>query len=201
MRHNSSAGGTNMTTIKPHLGTVELEGRYETAGDPIAKSHFHALWLLSSGYDVDEVAEILSFSSRWVKALIKRYNEGGPDRLGDQRVNNGTSPTILTREALAGLLERIKAPPDDGGLWSGPKVARWLAKFHSLKSVHDQRGWDALIAIEYSIQQPRPRHPSTATDEDRTALKKNSRKPQLTKSESIRAQRSKSGRRTSIGSA
>ena len=190
-----------MTTIKPHLGSVELEGRYETAVEPIAKSHFHALWLLSLGYDVDEVAEILSFSSRWVKALIKRYNEGGPDRLGDQRVNNGTLPTILTPEALAGLLERIKTPPDDGGLWSGPKVARWLAKFHSLKSVHDQRGWDALIAIEYSIQQPRPRHPDTATDEDRAALKKNSRQPQPTKSESIRARRSKSGRRTSIGSA
>jgi len=33
-----------------------------------------------------------------------------------------------------------------------PKVARWLAKFHRLNSVHDQRGWDALIAINYSIQ-------------------------------------------------
>lgn len=190
-----------MTTIKPHLRTTELEGRYETAGDPIAKSHFHALWLLSLGYDVEEVAEILSFSSRWIKALIKRYNDGGPDRLGDQRVNNGTSPTILTPEALAGLQERIKAPPDDGGLWSGPKVALWLAKFHSMKSVHDQRGWDALIAIEYSIQQPRPRHPDTASAEDRAVLKKNSRKRQPMKSGSIRAQRSKSGRRTSIGSA
>jgi transposase len=190
-----------MTTIKPHLGSAELEGRYETAGDPIAKSHFHALWLLSLGYDVAEVAEILSFSSRWVKALIKRYNEGGPDRLGDQRVNNGTSPTILTPEALAGLQERIKAPPDDGGLWSGPKVALWLAKFHNLKSVHDQRGWDALIAIAYSIQRPRPRHPHAASDEDRDALKKNFSKPRSTKSGSIRAQRSKSGRRTSLGSA
>jgi hypothetical protein len=118
-----------MTTIKPHLGSAELEGRYETAGDPIAKSHFHALWLLSLGYDVAEVAEILSFSSRWVKALIKRYNEGGPDRLGDQRVNNGTSPTILTPEALAGLQERIKAPPDDGGLGVDPRSRCGLPSF------------------------------------------------------------------------
>ena len=28
-----------------------------------------------------------------------------------------------------------------------PKIARWLAGFHGLKAVHDQRGWDALIAI------------------------------------------------------
>ena len=82
--------------------------------------------------------------------------------LGDQRVHNGTKPTILTPEALAALKERIKAPPDDGGLWTGPKIARWLARFHGVRSVHDQRGWDALIAIGYSIQQPRPRHQGAA---------------------------------------
>jgi transposase len=160
------------TTIKPHLSTAELEGRYETAAEPIAKSHFHALWLLSRGYDLDEVSEILSFSTRWVRILIKRYNECGPDLLGDQRVHNGTEPTILTPEALAALKERLQTPPDDGGQWSGPKIARWLATFHGLKAVHDQRGWDALVAIGYSIQQPRPRHPAAATEEDRAALKK-----------------------------
>jgi transposase len=122
--------------------------------------------------EVEEVAEILSFSPRWVRTLLKRYNEGGAEALGDQRIHNGTKPTILTPEALAAPKERIKAPPDDGGLWSGPKIARGLAKFHGMRSVHDQRGWDALIAIGYSIQQPRPRHPDAATEEDRAALKK-----------------------------
>ena len=60
------SAGRVMTTIKSHLSTGELEARYEGAGDPIAKSHFHALWLLSKGYDLDEVAELLSFSTRWV---------------------------------------------------------------------------------------------------------------------------------------
>jgi transposase len=161
-----------MATIKPHLSAAQLENRYETAGDPIAKSHFHALWLLSAGFEIDEVAEILSFSTRWVQMLVKRYNEGGPDRLGDQRINNGTAATILTPEALTALKDRIKAPPDEGGLWSAPKVAVWLAKFHEVASVHDQRGWDALIAIEYSVQKPRPRHPDAATEADRAALKK-----------------------------
>ncbi len=161
-----------MTTMKAQLSGVELEARYKAAADPICKSHFHALWLLSSGYEVEEVAELLSFSARWVRELIRRYNEGGPQTLGDQRVHNGTKPTILTPAALAALKERIKTPPDDGGLWSGPKIARWLAGYHGLKAVHDQRGWDALIAIGYSIQQPRPRHPEAATEEDRAALKK-----------------------------
>src|SRR6266581_2157729 len=183
-----------MTTRIAQLGSSELEARYEGAADPIGKSHFHALWLLSSGYEVEEVAELLSFSPRWVRALNKRYSEDGPEALGDQRIHNGTKPTILTPAALAALKERIKTPPDDGGLWTGPKIARWLARFHGLKSVHDQRGWDALIAIGYSIQQPRPRHPEAASDKDRSALKKSSW-PQLRGSSAgIRLRRLKSGR-------
>jgi hypothetical protein len=64
----------------------------------------------------------------------------------------------------------------------------------SLQSVHDQRGWDALIAIGYSIQQPRPRHPDAATEEDRAALKKNFRPRLPRRGASIRARPSKSGR-------
>jgi transposase len=190
-----------MTTITPHLSTAELEARYKAASAPIGKSHFHALWLLSSGLEADEVAELLSFSTRWVKELVRRYNEGGPDLLGDQRAHNGSVPSILTPEALAALRERIKTPPDDGGLWSGPKVAWWLAKFHGFKSVHDQRGWDALIAIGYSVQQPRPRHPEAATKKGRTALKKSSNGRPRTSSTSIRTPASRSGRRMSIASA
>jgi len=183
-----------MTTIKAHVSSSELEARYKRAVDPIGKSHFHALWLLSCGYEVDEVAELLSFSSRWVRALVKRYNEGGAGALGDQRSRNGTKPTILTPEALAALTERIKTPPDDGGLWTGPKIARWLAKFHGVQAIHDQRGWDALIAIGYSIQQPRPRHPEAASDEDRCALKKSLRLRRTRSSASIRMRPLKSGR-------
>jgi transposase len=165
-----------MTAIALHLSAAELEARYETAGDPVSKSHFHAIWLLFLGYAVSEVAAILSFSGRWVRLLVKRYNEQGPDSLGDRRQDNGAAPAILTPEALSSLKERLKTPPDDGGLWTGPKVARWLARFHGLKSVHDQRGWDALIAIEYSIQRPRPRHPKAAGEAERDELKKTARR-------------------------
>jgi hypothetical protein len=41
-----------MTAIASHLSTAELEARYETAADPIGKSHFHAIWLLSLNYGV-----------------------------------------------------------------------------------------------------------------------------------------------------
>ena len=35
-----------------------------------------------------------------------------------------------------------------------------------------QRGWEALKAIGWSVQKPRPRHPASATPEERAAFKK-----------------------------
>jgi transposase len=161
-----------MTVIAAHLNSKDLEASYEAAANPVAKRHFHALWLLSCGHEVDEVAELLSLSTRWVWQLIRRYNEGGPEQLGDQRSHNGTVPSILTPEALAAVQERLKTSPDDGGVWTAPKVAQFLAAFHQLGQVHDQRGWEALIAIGYTVQKPRPRHPQAASEPDRTRLKK-----------------------------
>jgi len=62
------------------------------------------------------VARLLLFSTRWVRQLVKRYNDHGPDSLGDRRAGNGAQPAILTEEALLALKERLKTPSDDGGL-------------------------------------------------------------------------------------
>jgi hypothetical protein len=83
-------------------------------------------------YETEEVAELLPFSARWVRKLVKRYNEGGSEALGDQRVHNGAKSTILTPAALVALKERIKTPPDDDGGLCGRKIARWLAHYHGL---------------------------------------------------------------------
>jgi transposase len=133
-----------MTVIAAHLNSKDLEASYEAAANPVAKRHFHALWLLSCGHEVDEVAELLSLSTRWVWQLIRRYNEGGPEQLGDQRSHNGTVPSILTPEALAAVQERLKTSPDDGGVWTAPKVAQFLAAFHQCQSASNI-GSDSLL--------------------------------------------------------
>lgn len=190
-----------MTVIAAHLNSRDLEASYETAADPVAKRHFHALWLLSCGYEVEEVAELLSFSTRWVWQLIRRYNAGGPEQLGDQRCQNGTVPSILTPEAPLALQERLKTSPDDGGVWTAPKVARFLAAFHKLGHVHDQRGWEALLAIGYSVQKPRPRHPQAAGEPDRAALKKSLNAPSRRRRLSIPRRPSSCGRPMNTASA
>ena len=51
-----------------------------------------------------------------------------------------------------------------------------------LEKVAPQCGWEALWAIGWTIQVPRPRHPQAATAEEREAFKRQSRrKPSATR--------------------
>ena len=71
------------------------------------------------------------------------------------------------------LCERVKTPPDDGGVWTAKKVALVIAATLGLARVAEQRGWEALRAIGWTVQRPRPRHAQAATPEAQAAFKKN----------------------------
>ena len=190
-----------MARIVEHLPVAELEARYRAARDVTEARHYQAIWLLAQDHTVLEVAEVLAFVPRWVGELAARYNASGPDALGDQRRRNGRTASLLTPALLAALAERLKDPPGDGGLWSGPKVAAWMARRLGLAQVHPQRGWEALKRIGWSIQAARPRHPRAATPELREALKKSWMRPSRGPRPSTPTGRSRSGPRTSTASA
>ena len=75
---------------------------------------------------------------------------------------------------LAKLRERVKTPPDDGGVWTAKKVAAFMAAELGLVRVAEQRGWEALRAIEWTLQRPRPRHARAASPEEQAAFKETS---------------------------
>jgi transposase len=187
-----------MARIVEHLSVAELEARYRAARDVTAARHFQAIWLLAQGRTFLEVAEVLAFVPRWVEELAARYNAFGPAALGDQRRRNGRVASLLTPDLLAALAERLKEPPEEGGVWSGPKVAAWLARHRGLAKVHPQRGWEALRRIGWSIQAPRPRHARAATPEQRAEFKRGSTGRLRRPRRRIPTGRSRSGPRMSI---
>ena len=190
-----------MARIVGHLSVADLEARYRAAPDVTEARHFQAIWLLAQGRTVLEVSEVLAFVPRWVEQLAARYTASGPEALGDQRRRNGKAAGLLTEAVLAALAERVQAPPADGGLWSGPKAAAWMARRLGLAKAHPQRGWEALRRLGWSIQAPRPRHARAATPEQRAALKGGSRRRSRGPRRRIRTARSRSGRRTRTASA
>jgi len=117
------------------------------------------IYLKSQGKTTREISQIVAYSEDWTLKIIQRYNAHGPDALADRRHRHpGAAPMLDARQQheLAVALEAGKAP--DGGPWSGPKVARWIAHTTGRAHVHDQRGWEWLVRLGFSSQTPRPHH-------------------------------------------
>ena len=190
-----------MTRIVEHLSVEDLERRYRAAQEATEARHTQAIWLLAQGRSVLDVAGVLAFAPRWVEQLAARYNAHGPDTLGDQRRRNGRAASVLTPALLAALAARLKEPPEDGGRWTGPKVALWMAAQLGVERVHAQRGWEALKRVRWSPQMPRPRHPRSATAEQRAEFKGGSTGRLRRPGRPTPACRSRSGRPTSTASA
>ena len=148
-----------------------IAGGIPGSDDAVLARHYQVIWLLAQGRSCAEVARLTSFARRWVEQLLERYNAFGPGSLGDRRRKNGAAATVLTPAVLARLEERLKTPPDDGGVWTARKVAAFMAAELG-RQVAEQRGWEALRAIGWSIQRPRPRHARAASAEEQAAFKK-----------------------------
>jgi len=71
------------------------------------------------------------------------------------------------------LAAALQEPPEDGGLWSGPKVAQWMQRTLG-REIAPQRGWDYLQRVGYSSRVPRPQH-AKADAEVQQAFKKTAR--------------------------
>src|SRR3954453_3151737 len=154
-----------------HLSPAELGQRYRAARSPIERSHLQIVWLLSRGRGEREVAQVTGYGRRWVAEVVRRYNEEGPDGLGDRRRANAGARPLLGAGDEAALRAALAEPPADGGLWTGPEVAAWMA-IRLGRKVWPQRGWDYLKKLGYSAQRPRPRHAKAASPEEQAAYKK-----------------------------
>jgi transposase len=190
-----------MAQVVDHLSLEELEAGVRTAADVTAARHFQVIWLLAKGHTIAEVSEVTAFVPRWIEQLVARYNARGPAVLGDLRRHNASVATVLKPELLERLRSRLATPPPDGGAWTSGKVARWMAGELGLEAVAAQRGWEALKAIGWSIQKPRPKNPASATPEEREAFKKSLRKLSPRRLRRIRISPSRSSRQTSTASA
>lgn len=182
-----------------HLSTAELGQRYRAARQPIERSHLQIVWLLSQGRSEREVAAATGYGQRWITEIVWRYNAEGAGGLGDQRAKNTGARPLLSQEDELTLQDALAAPPADGGLWTGPKVAAWMTARLG-RQIWPQRGWDYLQKLGYSSQVPRPRHAKAASATEQEAFKRGSQAGWTSAALRTPSGRSRSGRSTSIAS-
>lgn len=145
--------------VAAHLSADELAVRYRAAGDAVERGHWQMVWLLILGRPLTAVT---GYSTRWVREVVRRYNERGPEGLGDGRHANPGADPLLDAAGQDALKTALAQPPPEGGLWTSVKVSRWIADRTGRAHVAVQRGWDYLQRIGYSRQVPRSRHERAA---------------------------------------
>lgn len=147
-------------TVIPHLSSTELKDRYQTSHDPVESRRWHLLWLVSDHYTLTAAAEAVGFNYDYARRIVRTYNAEGATSVRNRRRDKrpDQSRSLLNEHQLEALKERLNSPPDDGGVWSGPKVARVMAHLLGRDHVWPQRGWDYLKLVGYSCQEPRPLH-------------------------------------------
>ncbi len=143
--------------IQTEYTAEELHERYRHAKDPVERTHWHILWLAKEGKTPQVIAEQLGYTARWVRTVIGRWNAQGEAGMRDHRHAIDVSRPLLSAQQQEELAAALQAPPADGGLWSGPKVAQWMQQRLG-RPVAAQRGWDYLRRLGYSTRVPRPEH-------------------------------------------
>ena len=161
--------------IPQHLSVDDLEQRYRQAHDPVERSQWQISWLYAQGHPVKTIAQMTSYSTIWIYEILHRYDEHGPDGVGDRRHQNpGQSPLVPpnVREKLAQALD---GPAPDGGLWTSKKVAAWLEQELDVEHIHIPRAWELLRQLGYRPDAPRPRHQKADLAEQEAWKKKTAR--------------------------
>src|SRR5579883_1086230 len=161
-------------TVTTELTTEELHERYRNAANAVERTHWHILWLIKEGHTPDEVALMLGSTARWIRTIVQRWNRAGEQAIRDQRRHQKGAPPLLSLEQQKELDQALDQPPADGGLWSGPKVAAWMAERVG-REVDPRRGGDYLRQPGRSTRVPRPQH-AESDEAIQQAFKKTSRR-------------------------
>jgi transposase len=144
-------------SIQAHLAVDELERRYRRAKDAVARSHRHIIWLLAQGLASAQVAVVTGYTVNWLRTLARRYHQLGAAGLEDRRHRNPGATGLLSAAQRAARAAALEQPPPDGGVWTGPKAAAWMAAKLG-RRVHPQRGRETLRRLGWTSKVPRPRH-------------------------------------------
>jgi hypothetical protein len=121
------------------LNREELEAHLAAATAPDERRRVQVLLHLAAGTPLAEIVALTGYRPRSIRQIAQRYIEIGADSLVDQRVFAQGAAPILSAEEQIELRQTIQGVPPDGGTWTGPKVARWMAA-KTGKPVHRQRG-------------------------------------------------------------
>ena len=161
----------NPITLKPHLTTEELKKHYHSCQKAQEKVRWQALYLISKGMAAAEAARRVGRASSWMTNVARRYNERGAAAVERQTSDKPSHRSSVDEQLGQKLAEALEGAAPDGGLWTGVKVAAWIAE-QTGREVHRVTGWRHIERLGFTLQTPRPQNKRRASAEEQAAFKK-----------------------------
>lgn len=140
--------------LKRYLSCEELKNRYRQAQDMTEARRWHLLFLISQKWSIKRASQIVGINYDYAKEILGRYNREGPTAMRNRNKDRQLPPakSLLSPTEMEELSQVLKSPPADGGKWSGPKVAKWIAEKTGRTHVWPQRGWDYLKRLGLNVK-------------------------------------------------
>ncbi len=150
--------------LADYLSPEELRLRYRQASDRVEARRWQLLHLIAQQWTIKQAAVVVGLSYDYSKEIVKRYNREGPSSVRNRSKDRKPPPSrsLLDENQQAELREALKEPPADGGTWTGPKVAQWIAKKTNRSQVWPQRGWEYLKRLSIRSNSPEQSDSSTS---------------------------------------
>ncbi|NJL51489.1 MAG: helix-turn-helix domain-containing protein [Hydrococcus sp. SU_1_0] len=128
--------------LVPHYSSKELKQKYLRSQNSVESRRWHLLWKISLGWSIKNSAIAIGINYDYGKEIVKRYNNTGEEGIKNQknkkRKQSGGRKSLLTKQQLEKLKKELELKPDDGGIWTGTKVARWIEKETGKEKVLDE---------------------------------------------------------------
>ena len=112
------------------MSAAQLKHNYREATHPIEARRWQLLWLIALSSTIKEAAAVVGINYDYATAIVKSYNQQGETaiHLKKQPPKKRPSHALLNTEQLEELRLSLKGESPDRGIWSGPKVALWIAQ-------------------------------------------------------------------------
>jgi transposase len=147
------------------LSRAEIALRSTSASTARERRRWQVLGLLADGVPLAEIVGTTGYRPRTIRQIAQRYRECGPAGLVDGRQRSLGAAPLLAEEQQHDLRQALQEPAPDGGVWTGPKVARWIAT-RTGKRVHRQRGWEYLRRLSSPAVPAGSQHAVHMRDDD-----------------------------------
>jgi transposase len=143
--------------VKTQQEVKELKEHYQRCTCAVERRRTQAIWWLVEGKTAKEVLELSAYSAKNLVDIVKRYNHKGLEGLKDGRHENPGAVRLLSDPEMLLLAQTIRKDYRKGVVWKGKQIVAWV-KEELGKDIHEQRAYEFMRDIAFTLQQPRPAH-------------------------------------------